>query len=360
MADNDTDRSRERSRGRGRGAFFNFYKDMGTSSTEEGHTAFVKAKSEHEARIAAAQAEWERASQEYAKYQTQLDTQKSSIMQGQQQINSAQSELKSQYASSGNVSSFEDVWKNYNPGTPIRITSGNNVEATYKIGAPSQKDLQELRNSGVSAGYVDGGKNFNIDVRLDGGKVAGAELHQMMREAEAKAKANAQRAYEAQVASQRAQAANAYNQAQSQINQAYGQLNQAQSEYSSAAERMNTYKANLSSSQSQIQGARDLMNQELEMIKTEHKNKLDVIRGVLLGTKTELGSQGAGVDTKGVLEQIQGMNSIPNEAVMTDGEVDPEKAKIFAEILASYKPEEEEDTGNTENTVGIFQESMNG
>lgn len=63
---------------------------------------------------------------------------------------------------------------------PVRVVSGNNIEGTYHI-PKDFVDALEKDKGNLTAGWVDGGKNYNVEVR-QGGRIQGAEMHKMVRD----------------------------------------------------------------------------------------------------------------------------------------------------------------------------------
>jgi len=80
------------------------------------------------------------------------------------------------------------------------------------------------------------------------------------------------------------------------------------------------------------------MSKELAMIKEDYKNKLQTVREVFLGTKTELGKKE--VDSTSIEDVIPqsvkdaiGTDQVPPSVLLTNGELDPQKIAILEELL---------------------------
>ncbi len=104
--------------------------------------------------------------------QAEADFQRS-VAEGRGQINSA-------YAAA--------AAKNNVPMVPVRVVNGNNVEATYMLPKSSvdqmNKDSFNKGKGSYTGNYVDGGKFYNVDVRVTGtGGKRGQELHDALRNA---------------------------------------------------------------------------------------------------------------------------------------------------------------------------------
>ena len=351
MADNtgrDRSNERERTRGRGRGAFIQYYDDMGTSSTEEGHTAFVGAKSSWEQKIAAAQSKYNQA-------QSQVNTAKSQYSQAAGEVNRATGEYNAGVAEIGNIRA--DVPEFGSGFTPIRVTNGNNVEGIYKVPA-TQEALKVLKDAGFNAGFVDGGKNFNVDVRVKG-HVMGQELHDIMREAEAASRAD----YERQKALANAQAAAVRAKASQQAAAVKSQIEQYRSILQGKASEIAQAQSQVDSFGDQIKGSKQSMSKELSMIKEDYKNKLQTVREVLLGTKTELGktepkAEGLADVIPDVVKESLDNDQVPPDIILSNGELDPMKIALLEQVLLKRK--EGGDGSTKEDTSkGQFEGSLN-
>lgn len=71
---------------------------------------------------------------------------------------------------------------------PVRVVNGNTIEGTYMLPKSTVDDLNSNtfnKGSGSYVGnWVDNGANYNIDVRTNGGKVMGKEIHDSLRTAQ--------------------------------------------------------------------------------------------------------------------------------------------------------------------------------
>ncbi len=328
-------RERDRFRGRGRGAFMQHYEDMGVSSTEEGHAAFVSAKKRREASIAAAQKEYDKYNKSYKQDQATMGETASAIRTAQNQVNRYAREL-----SSG--MSFKD-YKKANSGELAKVhvlAKDNSIEGTYTVGR------KDLKDSDFPVIWKNG--EAYVSVRQQG-RTVGQEIHDKLNK-EHQATNNALKlSYETAMSE-------ALSSGNAQLRAASSQINKATSEYARNQQKVNTAGANLQAAADQISGAKKGMTQELGMIKSEYQKKLNILRDVLSGTKTDLGKMEAGEMPPSVTEAIKNQ-VLPEAVIQTEGKIDQEKVQILSEMLARAQTSKGKSTKRER--PGIFQEVSN-
>ena len=98
----------------------------------------------------------------------------------QQSLEKGRSDISSTYAKA-----IQSIKKPTIDLVPVRVVNGNTVEATYHLPRAYVNDLNmNTFNKGdgtIVANWVDGGRFYNVDVKAQGGKMAGQELHDAFR-----------------------------------------------------------------------------------------------------------------------------------------------------------------------------------
>ena len=245
--------------GRGRmrteGQFKQYYEDLGASTTPEQY------------------GDW-KTSEDL--YQSNLKKQQSALSAAKQQYGKAAGDLEKSYDQLPGVREALD--KSYSSFSkkfvPIRVVdpSGNNVEATYMLPKEVVPTLQE-KLGGFAQNWVDDGKNYNISVRHETGRIRGQEIHDALRGATQDVKTDF------------------YSQALPQVTKELGYAKEQLSGYS---DQLSTYGGQIAEREAQIARAQSKHDAELKLVRDEYQNKLNTMQKIFGGLKVGKGNDNDG------------------------------------------------------------------
>lgn len=345
------DRSRDRFRGRGRGAFVHYYEDMGTSSTEEGHAKYVAGKKKFDALVAKQEGKLAAAQAEINKAQALYEQGEISYQQMLERYNKLANMPFPGVSTNFNMPSFDQAWNDNT--VPVRVVSGNNIESTKRLPRESVNSFL-ASNPGVNAGWVDNGKNFNIEVN-QGGRIRGKETHTFLNKEEARIRKEAEKRYAREVeAAQRAAEAAARAQFERERSAALDagskNLETARGQLADLSSKLSTAKVGVEVGRKEVEAAKTLRQRTLDNIKATHKEKEGIIREIFSNMDLDMGeytfTDEGGIDLS--FEQVQMLmedRGLPQSVIMTDGKIDNEKVDMLTTFLIDQLIAEKEREG---------------
>jgi hypothetical protein len=254
----------------GRGDFFNFYEDIGVSTTEEGAKQYRK-------RDAEIKKDFSERSSVIDKSSKEISSAESSWNKSNQQLQEAKSKMPSSVKGAVDKA-YQETQKTF---IPVRITdpSGTKVEATYML--PKDVAVSVSASKGVQTAWINqGGKTFLNVLPKSGGRYIGQEMHDALRGATVSVK---NKFYEQNTPVIKKQ----LDEGWSNIRESEGQLQEGRVQIDLAKGQLNTAKSMLS-------GDKQLYAKSKEDMLSDYQKKVETIGNIFSNLKVKKGrSDGA-------------------------------------------------------------------
>lgn len=237
-----------RDRRRTEGQFKQYYSDAGVSTTPEAYGKWRSAENEYQKGIAQSQSE---------------------INKAKSQLGSAAAEISGAYDQLPGVKeAVASGYKSYSSKfIPVYVMNGQNIEAKYSL--PKSVASNIASSQGLRTAWYNDGNQLNVDVKVDGGRIRGEELHQAMSDAERDVKT----AY--------------YSEA---IPKIASELGYAKEQLSGYESQLSGAQANVDAQQAKLNAAKQKHDAELKAMRDEYQNKLNTMKNFFGGLSVEKGT----------------------------------------------------------------------
>lgn len=244
-----------------RGNFVNYYDDLKISTTpekarvlREEETAFNTQVGEIKAKI--------------GKSKSLLEQQKAA---GQAKIDAAAGKIPDV---PGYKEALDQAWQSTKKTfVPIRVVSNGKIEGTYMLPKEAAENL--AKEKGITTSWANGG--FNVDVRVQGGRIRGAELHKALGDA-------TNSVYNKFVTSVTPKLTESIKSAKGQVSQAQGVLQGAQKQLN---EQYTSASSEIAAAQGSLDAKTAARNMQWETIRDNYEKKKATIAQIFANMKVE-------------------------------------------------------------------------
>lgn len=244
-----------------RGSFVNYYDDLKISTTPE------------QAR---------KVREEEAAFNTQVGELKGKIDSSRstldQQRTAAQSKIDAAASKIPDVPGYKEALSSAWSQTkktfvPIRVVSNGKIEGTYMLPKEAAENL--AKEKGITTSWANGG--FNVDVRVQGGRIRGAELHKALGDA-------TNSVYNKFVTSVTPKLTESIKSAKGQVSQAQGVLKGAQNQLN---EQYTAASSEIATAQGALDAKTAARNMQWETIRDNYEKKKATIAQIFANMKVE-------------------------------------------------------------------------
>lgn len=237
-----------RDRRRTAGEFKQYYSDAQVSASPEGYKQWREAEDQYKAGVKKAEGQ---------------------ISEAKGKVGSAQSEIDDYYSRLGSVKSTVDSsWKKYKKNfIPVYVMNGQQIEDKYYL--PKSVASNIAKSQGLRTAWYNNGNQLNVDVKVDGGRIRGKEIHSAMRNAVSDVKTSY------------------YEQAIPKVTKELRATKEVLSGYQS---QLNEAKGKLTATEAEVAGKKKIHDDSLKSMRDEYQGKLNRMKEIFGGLTVEKGT----------------------------------------------------------------------
>lgn len=244
-----------------RGSFVNYYDDLKVSTTPE------QARLLREEELAF--------HNQMGEIKGKIDSSRSSL---DQQRASAQAQIDAAAGKIPDVPGYKDAldsaWQSTKKTfVPIRVVSNGKIEGTYMLPKEAAENL--AKEKGIKTSWANGG--FNVDVRVQGGRIRGAELHKALGDA-------TNSVYNQFVTSVTPKLTSSIKDAKSQVSKAQGVLKNAQNQLN---EQYTSASSEIATAQGAVDAKTAARAMQWETIRNNYEKKKATIAQIFANMKVD-------------------------------------------------------------------------
>lgn len=171
-------------------------------------------------------------------------------------------------------SALNEAWsKTQKTFVPIRVVSNGKVEGTYMLPKEAAENL--AKEKGITISWANGG--FNVDVRVQGGRIRGAELHKALGDA-------TNSVYNKFVTQVTPKLTSSIKDAKSQVSQAQGVLKNAQNQLN---EQYTSASSEIATAQGAVDAKTAARAMQWEDIRNKYEQKKATIAQIFANMKVD-------------------------------------------------------------------------
>lgn len=244
-----------------RGNFVNYYDDLKVSTTPEKARVLREEENTFNTQVGEIK-------QKIGKSKSLLEQQKAA---SQAKINAAASKIPDV---PGYKEALSSAWNQTKKTfVPIRVVSNGKIEGTYMLPKEAAENL--AKEKGITTSWANGG--FNVDVRVQGGRIRGAELHKALGDA-------TNSVYNKFVTSVTPKLTESIKSAKGQVSEAQGVLKGAQNQLN---EQYTAASSEIATAQGALDAKTAARNMQWETIRSNYEKKKETIAQIFANMNVE-------------------------------------------------------------------------